>query len=152
MPQPSDLRPLGDNATPLESYQAFAAAQPGCVGCHAAFQPIGLAFEAYDNVGDFRTTYDDGRPIVTAGTLENAGDATGPYQSVVEIAGLIGNSLIGEYCFSRQFAEYSLGRHLHAELDACIIRAPSDASADPPIQQLAVVLSDLEACSSRFHQ
>ena len=152
MPQASDLRPLGDNATPAESYEAFAQSQPACVGCHAAFHPLGLAFEAYDNVGRYRTQYDDGREIVTSGELLNAGDASGPYQSAVEIANRIGNSQIGEYCFSRQFAEYSLGRHLHAELDACIIRAPSDASAEPTVQELAVVLSDVEAGSSRFHQ
>ena len=151
MPQASDLRPLGDGATPLESYEAFAAAQPGCVACHTGFQPIGLAFEAYDNMGHYRTTYEDGRPIVTSGDLIGAGDATGPYANAVEIAGLIGNSKIGEYCFSRQFAEYALGRHLHAELDACVIRAPSDASAEPSVQQLAVVLSDVEAGSGRFH-
>jgi hypothetical protein len=126
-------------------------AQPACAGCHNGFQPIGLAFEAYDNMGRYRTTYADGKAIVTSGELTGAGDASGPYASAVEIAARIGNSLIGEYCFSRQFAEYALGRHLHAELDACVIRAPSDAVADPPIQQLAVVLSDLEAGAGRFH-
>ncbi len=151
MPQASDLRPLGDGATPAESYQAFATAQPGCAGCHSGFQPIGLAFESYDNMGRYRTTYADGKAIVTSGDLLAAGDASGPYTSAVEIAGRIGNSQIGEYCFTRQFAEYALGRHLHAELDACVIRGPSDAAADPPIQQLAVVLSDLEAGAGRFH-
>jgi hypothetical protein len=152
MPQASDLQPLGPDATPLESYQAFQSANPGCAGCHSAFQTIGLAFEAYDNLGHFRTTYEDGRAILTSSELVAAGDATGTYASAVAIAAGIAQSKIGEYCFSRQFAEYALGRHLHAALDACVIRAASDAAPQPPVRDLAVVLADHDAGSRRFHE
>jgi hypothetical protein len=151
MPQVADLSPLGADATPLESYTAFAAQKPQCAACHSAFQPIGLAFEQFDNLGRYRTTYEDGKPINTAGVLENAGDASGPYASAVEIGQHIGTSKIGEYCFSRQYAEFALGRHLNASTDACVIRAPSDAQANPPIQKLALVLSDLQARTHRVH-
>jgi hypothetical protein len=151
MPQVADLDPLGADATPLESYTAFAAQKPQCAACHSAFQPIGLAFEQFDNLGRYRTTYEDGKPINTAGVLENAGDASGPYANAVEIGQHIGSSKIGEYCFSRQYAEFALGRHLNASTDACVIRAPSDTQANPPIQKLALVLSDLQARTHRAH-
>jgi hypothetical protein len=151
MAQASDLNPLGAGATPLESYTAFAAAKPQCAACHTSFQPIGLAFEQFDNVGKFRTTYEGGKAITTSGVLDNAGDASGPYANAVEIGQHIGSSKIGEYCFSRQFAEFSLGRHLNATTDACVIRAPSDAQANPPIQKLALVLGDLQARTHRVH-
>lgn len=151
MPQAADLNPLGPGATPLESFQAFAAAKPQCAACHNSFQPIGLAFEEFDDMGRFRTTYEGGKVIQTSGELLDAGDASGPYENAVEIGQRIGQSKIGEYCFTRQFAEYSVGRKLNASVDACVIRAASDAQPNPPIQKLAVVLTDLQARTHRVH-
>lgn len=151
MPTASDLQPLGADATPLESFAAFQQTKPACAACHVSFQPIGLAFEEFDNMGKYRTTYDSGKPIVTSGELKDAGDASGPYADAVEIAQHIGQSKIGEYCFSKQFSEYALGRHLNAATDACVIRAASDLQANSPIQKLAVVLSDIEARTHRVH-
>jgi hypothetical protein len=151
MPNAAELQPLGADATPLESFVAFQMQKPQCAACHDSFQPIGLAFEQFDNMGKHRTTYESGRPIDTSGELKDAGDASGPYANAVEIAQHIGQSKIGEYCFNRQYAEYALGRHLNAATDACIIRAPSDIAANSPIQKLAVVLSDVEARTHRVH-
>lgn len=151
MPSAADLQPLGADATPLESFTAFQAQKPACAACHNTFQPIGLAFEEFDNMGKYRTTYESGKPITTSGELNDAGDASGHYENAVEIAQHIGQSKIGEYCFSRQYAEFALGRHLNAATDACTIRASSDLAESPPIQKLAVVLSDIEARSHRLH-
>ncbi len=151
MPNDADLQPLGADATPRESFAAFQASKPGCAACHNSFQPIGLAFEQFDNMGRFRSAYSTGRAIETAGELVGAGDASGPYEDAVEIAQRIGESKIGEYCFTKQYAEYALGRHLNASADACVIRASSDGQADTPVQKLAVVLSDIEARTNRVH-
>jgi hypothetical protein len=151
MPTATDLQPLGADATPLESFTAFQQSKPACAACHVTFQPIGLAFEEFDNMGKYRTTYESGKPIVTSGELKDAGDASGPYANAVEIAQHIGNSKIGEWCFNKQYAEYALGRHLNAASDACIIREPSELATKPPIQKLAVVLSDIETRTHRVH-
>lgn len=152
MPTAADLQPLGPDATPYESFQAFQMSKPACTACHIGFQPIGLAFEEFDNMGKFQSTYKSGKPIITSGELTNAGDASGPYKDAVEMSQHIGQSQIGEYCFSKQFGEYALGRHLNAATsDACMIRGASDISAHPPVQTLAVVLSDIQASTHRVH-
>ncbi|MDF3070428.1 MAG: hypothetical protein K0R38_6029 [Polyangiaceae bacterium] len=151
MPNAADLEPLGADATPRESFAAFQASKPACAACHNSFHPIGLAFEQFDNMGRFRTTYESGRVVETAGELVSAGDASGPYRDAVEIAQRIGQSKIGELCFTKQYAEFALGRRLNASADACVIRAPSDAQAQTPVQKLAVVLSDIEARTHRLH-
>jgi hypothetical protein len=151
MPNTADLQPLGADATPLESFSAFQTQKPQCAACYNSFQPIGLAFEEFDNMGKYRTAYESGKSIITSGELKDAGDASGPYANAVEIAQHIGQSKIGEYCFNKQYAEYALGRHLNAGTDACLIRAPSDVAANSPIQKLAVVLSDVEARTHRVH-
>jgi hypothetical protein len=45
------------------------SADPGCAGCHAYMDPVGLAFEQYDGIGAFRATDAAGEPISTAGRL-----------------------------------------------------------------------------------
>lgn len=151
MPDPAALVPLGPDATPYESYEAFTAANPACAGCHQGFQPLGLAFESYDDLGRHRTSYENGDAIVTNGDLGNAGDASGPYSNAVELIGRIGNSQVGEYCFTRQYAEYALGRRLHASLDACTIRALGDSDPNSAVSQFATILSGVETGSNRFH-
>lgn len=151
MPNPADLIPLGADATAYESYQAFKQANPSCAACHDGFQPLGLAFESFDDLGHYRETYDNGEAILTSGELKNAGDASGPYANAVEMAQRIGNSAIGEYCFAKQYAEYSLGRHLHASLDACTVRALGDNDPNSQVNQLAVILSGVETASNRYH-
>ncbi|HTM47015.1 MAG TPA: DUF1592 domain-containing protein [Polyangiaceae bacterium] len=159
-PPPPNLKPdpaaftnssAGPDATAYEAFQAFSAANPACAACHSGFQPYGLAFEAYDSQGKFQQNYPNGKPIITSGQILDAGDATGPYNNAVEMAGLIGNSEIGEYCFSRQYGEYALGRHLNASVDACTIKALGDTAPDSAVKQLAVVLSEIEAGSNRIH-
>jgi hypothetical protein len=110
-----------------------------------------LAFETYDETGKFRETYPNGDAILTAGEIKNAGDATGPYANAVELANKIGNSEIGEYCFAKQYGEYALGRHINSAVDACMLRAMGDTAPDSAVKQLAVVLSEVEAGSNRFH-
>lgn len=149
--EPTALAPLGEDATARESWDAFAGANPACAGCHSGFQPLGLAFEAYDSEGRFRETYEDGSPILTAGTLERAGDASGPYANAVELAQRIGQSKIGEYCFSRQFAEFAMGRAMHASLDACLIRSLGEKSPNGAISQFAVAVVSSAASSPRSH-
>ncbi|HEX2879635.1 MAG TPA: DUF1592 domain-containing protein, partial [Polyangiaceae bacterium] len=150
VPNPADLI-TDPNATARENYEAFAADKPACAACHEGFQPFGLAFEAYDDQGRYRETYPNGDPILTAGEIKNAGDATGPYATAVELAGRIGNSQIGEYCFARQYADYALGRHLASNVDACTIQALGDTAPDSAVKQLAVILGEREASSNRFH-
>lgn len=150
IPNPADLI-TDPNATARENYETFAADKPACAACHEGFQPYGLAFEAYDDQGRFRDSYDNGKPILTAGEIKNAGDASGTYANAVELAGRIGNSQIGEYCFARQYADYALGRHLASNVDACTIKALGDTAPDSAVKQLAVVLGERQASSNRFH-
>jgi hypothetical protein len=150
IPNPADLV-TDPNATARENYETFKAEKPACAACHEGFQPFGLAFETYDDQGRFRSSYENGDAILTAGEIKEAGDATGPYANAVELANRIGNSQIGEYCFARQYADYALGRHLTSNVDACTIKALGDTAPDSAVQQLAVVLTEIESGSNRFH-
>ncbi len=146
----------GLSATARENYDLFAMTEPTCNSCHQTFQPIGLAFEAYDALGGFRTTYPApiGKPVVTSGVLNAAGDATGPYADVVQLAANIGKSKIGQYCFTEQFAEFALGRSVDLGQEACTIRGMGDfvASKGGAIQELFTSLAHVDTEYRRFHQ
>jgi hypothetical protein len=123
VPNPAQIQTGGPDATAKENYDIFAMNNPGCNACHSNFHPLGLPFESYDGTGKFRTAYPSGKPIITSGTLANAGDASGDFADVVTLAGRLGGSEIALYCFAQQYGSYALGRPLRPDQEPCSVRA-----------------------------
>ncbi|MEX1364352.1 MAG: DUF1592 domain-containing protein [Nannocystaceae bacterium] len=85
----------------LEAHQA----DPACASCHAAMDPIGLAFEHFDAVGAFR--YHEGQvPIDASGQLPS-GEAL---EDATELARIIAADPAFIDCVVRQTFTYALGR------------------------------------------
>ena len=155
VPNPTMIMQAGPNATARQNYELFAMTMPACNGCHVNFQPLGLSFETYDTLGHFRTAYPDGQAITIAGTLTNAGDATGPYSDVIDMASKIGQSKIGQYCFTDQFAQYALGRSVDLVQEACTVRAMGDfvtGKGAGAVRELFTSLAHVDAVYQRFYQ
>jgi hypothetical protein len=83
-------------------------ADPGCAGCHLLLDPIGLAFENYDPIGQWRDT-ELGQPIDASGNLTFT-DVEGPFVGVVEMAARLGQSQMAAECFVRQWFRFAFGR------------------------------------------
>ena len=154
VPDPKDIEKAGPDATARENYEVFARSMPACNACHSAFQPIGLAFETYDKLGRYRETAEGGKRVITTGELLGAGDASGPYQDVPDLATRIGKSQISQYCFSKQFAQYILGRGLDAEKEACTVRTIGDhvAGQGGAIRELFTAVAHVKTAYRRSHQ
>ena len=45
------------------------SAGAACMGCHAKMDPIGLGLENYDPLGRWRTTYEDGKPVLSSSDI-----------------------------------------------------------------------------------
>lgn len=90
--------------------QRFAQheADPGCAGCHMLIDPIGLAFEHYDAVGQWRDQ-EQGVDIDASGEL-TASDVPGVYDGVVQMAAKLAESEMVAECFVRYWFRYALGR------------------------------------------
>jgi hypothetical protein len=152
---PQDIQKAGPDATAKENYEMWSAANPGCNVCHKSFQPLGISFESYDAVGRFRSAYPgSGKAVVTAGTLTEAGDATGPYTDVVDLATKIGDSQIGQYCFTKQFAQYAFGRTISVEQEPCLVRAMGDhvSANGGAVRELFTSLAKVDSAFTRIHQ
>jgi hypothetical protein len=155
VPDPAQIQQGGADATARENYAVFAMTHASCNACHQFFQPLGLAFEAYDSLGKFRTAYPTtNKPIDTTGTLTSAGDAMGDYTSVVDMANKLGGTKITQYCFAQQFAEYAFGRPVSFAQESCTIRSMGDyvASKGGQVHELLASFATAPSVYRRIHQ
>jgi hypothetical protein len=156
VPDPVQIQQGGDMATAKENYDFFAANNKGCNACHQNFHPLGLAFENYDAAGKYRTAYPApiSKPILTAATLDGAGDASGAFNDVVGLAQRLGGSQIAQYCFAQQFAQYAFGRSVSLDQEQCVVRDMGDyvTSKGGQVRELLASFAASPAVFRRFHQ
>jgi hypothetical protein len=82
--------------------------EPTCATCHQLIDPIGLAFENYDPIGQWRDQ-EQGKDIDASGDLTNT-DVTGPLEGVVEMANKLSESEMATECFVRYWFRFAFGR------------------------------------------
>ena len=115
-------------------------ANPICAGCHVLIDPVGLAFENYDPIGQWRDT-ELGKSIDASGDLTDT-DVEGPFVGVVEMAGKLAQSSLVSECFVRQWFRFAFGR---VESDADDPRiatiAGGFAGANGQVRSLLVALT-----------
>jgi cytochrome c553 len=119
---------------------AAHAADPTCAACHDAIDPIGLSFEHFGAVGEWRDTWANGHPVDASGSLpEDMGDVAGDLEGAADLAALLATSERARSCYAQRWFEYAVGRPAETA-DACTLRTLSerfDASGGD-IRQLVV--------------
>jgi hypothetical protein len=142
-PPPPDLMITAPTITPgTTTRQRFAQheSEPVCAACHVMIDPIGLAFEHYDAIGQWRDQ-EQGLPIDASGNL-TATDVAGPFNGVVEMAAKLAQSPMASACFVRQWFRFAFGR---AESDSDDPRIATIAagfgSAKGRVQDLMLALT-----------
>jgi len=114
-----------------------------CKSCHDQMDPLGLALENYDGIGQYRTM-DSGVPIDPSGTLQ---DGT-TFQTPQQLAQIIAQDPALPRCVAQHLFTYSLGRAPRAGSDfddATVVAATqsfSDAGQLFPKLVEALVLSE----------
>ncbi len=123
---PNDEAKLGEIS--LREALARHRADKSCAGCHDRFDAIGLAFEGYGPVGEFRTKDLGGRPVDTRASFPGGGAGTG-------VAGLRAylqtnrrDEFVENLC--RKLLAYGLGRSLIASDDDAIETMRTRLAAD----------------------
>jgi hypothetical protein len=97
---------------------------PVCAGCHKITDPIGLALETYDAVGDVRTHEND-TPIDASGEFEGKA-----YKDVFELANLLHDSPDIPACLVQRTYEYGVGRSATTSEEAWLDYAMEGFAAD----------------------
>lgn len=123
LPPPANLvitLPPPSEATTTRQRFAAHVASPACGACHKDIDPLGLAFENYDPIGQYRTN--DGLSAVDAsGTFTNLGaDLTGSFTNAGEMVQKLAESSEVKDCTARQWFRFALGR-VESFDDACTV-------------------------------
>jgi hypothetical protein len=103
----------GTALTPREQLEQHRA-DPGCAACHALFDPMGLVFETFDAIGQYRDRDPSGKAIDTAGELAGV-----KFKDARELAALLRQSEEAERCFVKNLFWYALG-HVGSASDRAV--------------------------------
>jgi Protein of unknown function (DUF1592)/Protein of unknown function (DUF1588)/Protein of unknown function (DUF1585)/Protein of unknown function (DUF1587)/Protein of unknown function (DUF1595) len=114
---------------------------PACKSCHIVMDPVGLGFENYGPIGEWRDALEDGTPI--DGDGEFVDDASlGTFSGPVDLA----NKLAAEpdvlSCMTTQWFRYAT-RRFESEHDECAIEQTNEKFAESgyDIRELLVAVS-----------
>lgn len=120
-------------ALPPDSTQkelaSFRAGNPGCQGCHAQVDPLGLVQERYDALGRYQETNAKGQPIDESATIVGLGAGIdGPANGVAELAARLVNARRVADCAVTNLATIALGQDTKADT-SCALRTVQDTFA-----------------------
>jgi hypothetical protein len=140
---PPDLMVVAPTITPgSTTRQRFVQHEedPTCATCHILIDPVGLAFENYDPIGQWRDQ-EQGVDIDASGDLTFT-DVTGPFNGVVEMAAKLAQSELASECFVRYWFRFTFGRGESDSESARIATITSDFdTAQQRVQDLIVALT-----------
>jgi hypothetical protein len=95
--------PANPDATVRERLNAHRE-NPTCAGCHAITDPIGLGFENFDAIGQYRSE-ERGEPIVASEEFDGV-----PFADVVELQNVLRDNPSLPSCLTQRVFEYAAGR------------------------------------------
>lgn len=150
-PPPADvdisLPTVDEGATARIRFAAHESAGGSCKGCHMAMDPIGLAFEHYDAIGQYRDQ-DNGQPLDVSGEVLGAPDTSlsGAFNGPAELAAKLASSQQVRACMATQFFRFASGR-TEADADACSLATMQRAfdAANGGIIDLIVATTQTDA-------
>jgi Protein of unknown function (DUF1592)/Protein of unknown function (DUF1588)/Protein of unknown function (DUF1587)/Protein of unknown function (DUF1585)/Protein of unknown function (DUF1595)/Planctomycete cytochrome C len=123
---PSDEAKMGDMT--LRQALARHRADKSCATCHERFDAIGLAYEGYGPVGEFRKVDLGGRPVDTRAAFPGGGEAEGVDGLRAYLEERRGDEFVDNLC--RKLLAYALGRSLQPSDDETIEGMRTRLAAD----------------------
>ena len=117
---------------------------PECASCHIMMDPVGLGFENYGPIGEWRAELVDGTPIDAQGELldPNGEGGLGAFSSPVELAVKLAGDEEVLSCFTTQWFRYA-SRRFEGEHDACALEKTHEqfAKSGYDIKELLVAIT-----------
>ncbi|HVY28751.1 MAG TPA: DUF1588 domain-containing protein [Polyangiaceae bacterium] len=140
--------PPDDSATTREKLEAFTS-EPVCQSCHKVIDPVGFAFEHYDQRGLYRTTEND-KPIDASGELLLS-DASGPFADALELMKRLAESSDAKACLTSKWLEQAQGRPT-TEQDGCAQQSALGAftESDGKLSELMVAIAKTDGFRYRL--
>lgn len=136
-----------EGATARERFAAHQEAGSSCAGCHRSMDPIGLAFENFDAIGQHRLT-ENGKTIDASGEVLYATDPglNGPFVGVQPLAQKLAASPQVRDCLATQWFRYASGRG-ESSPDGCSLKTLREtfAASGGDLVELVVATTQTDA-------
>lgn len=143
------LPPVQDGQSTREQTEMYTAGVV-CQGCHGSINPAGFVFEAFDQVGRYRTM-DHGRPVNTSGMLKIGKDVDGPFAKGDELLAKLADSKDLRACFAERYVNFALAKGVTDAADTCSIQSVAKSfSATGDLKQLVVAIAGSESFRMRL--
>jgi hypothetical protein len=135
---------LQPGQTTRQRFEAHETAGAACAGCHTLMDPIGLAFENYDGIGQWRDTQ-NGQPIDASGNIIGS-DVEGEFQGPAGLAPKLAASQEVRACLAAHWFKFALARPAMDE-DACSFKTVMDdfGAANYKLQEIIPALTQSDA-------
>jgi hypothetical protein len=92
-----------------------------CGGCHAQMDPMGLAFDTFDDLGRYTETDEHGNAVHARTDIIATQSLNGAIDGPVQLAEKLAAAPEVQSCVSKQFLRYALGRMEDTNMDACTL-------------------------------
>jgi hypothetical protein len=146
-PPPPDLVIEVPEITPgATTRERFAQHQedPVCASCHLFMDPIGLGFEHYDALGQWRDT-DAGLPVDATGEIFGT-DVAGTFDGAIELSHKLADSKQAMDCMARSWLRFALGRSdLDADAGALAVAGARFEASGFTMKELLIALTETRA-------
>jgi len=150
-PPPADvdisLPTVEEGATARKRFAAHESAAASCASCHKLMDPIGLTFEHFDAIGQYREQ-DNGQTLDVSGEILGANDPSlaGAFNGPAELAAKLANSEQVRACVATQWFRFAAGRS-EGNGDACSLASMGQAftAANGNIIDLIVATTQTDA-------
>jgi hypothetical protein len=118
-----------------------------CRHCHLYMDPIGLGFEHYDALGQWREE-DNGLPVDATGEVVES-DVAGPFDGAIELAHKLADSEQVMDCMARTWLRFAMGRS-DLETDAGALASAGGKFKDSGYVMKALLIALTETNTFRY--
>ncbi len=102
-----DPPPRREDAS-VREHLAEHAENGACRSCHQFMDPMGFAFDLFDNLGQLRDNDDYGKPIDTKGSMPLTEEITLTFVDAADLLRQLAKHELSQACFARQMLGYAL--------------------------------------------
>jgi hypothetical protein len=103
----TNLPPVPEGSSNRERYEEHSS-NPDCSGCHALIDPVGFAFEHYDQFGRWRDL-ESNQPVDASGTLSGVSAGTIDLDGLASVGTALAELEETRACFAGYLAYYTYG-------------------------------------------
>jgi hypothetical protein len=128
-------------ATARQQLTQKTGVQP-CIGCHGVINPVGFAFEHFDELGRYRET-EQGLTIDSSGALAGT-DVDGAFANQIELGQKLAGSAQVRSCLALTWFRYAYGRDQN-DADSCSMQQLTQAFEGGNVKQLLLALTQTPA-------